>query len=334
MISTEGVYIELRSDAPERLATFYERLLGLRRVAGTAVVLSGTGLTLAIKPGLGEAPEEGGVVFGFRVPDGSDPSVLRASAMAEGAVVLSESKRDNLATLGCQDPDGNIFVLVAAQPSVGVEAAPAVRVVSPPVVEAPASKPPAVPPPSIATPRPVAPPAGTRPTRRDVDRLRDMDRLASMAESIAGLSTPFSEDDPAHVMDRMRSKIPVVSEAELRALEADAEMKAREKQAAVDDLLSQYRSQLREDPAPAAPQTSPSPPPAPSENAPIVTAPPAVAPSPSISDDPVLADLDSPHTLGPSAASPTDETDPIQAESPRTLGRSRVYDEDEDATAP
>lgn len=332
MISTEGVYIELRSDAPERLATFYERLLGLRRVAGNAVVLSGTGLTLAIKPGLGEAPEEGGVVFGFRVPDGSDPSVLRASAVAEGAVVLSESKRDNLATLGCQDPDGNVFVLVAVQPSVGVEAAPAVRVVSPPVVDAPAAKPPAGPPPSIVTPRPVAPPAGNRPTRRDVDRLRDMDRLASMAESIAGLSTPFSEDDPAHVMDRMRAKIPVVSEAELRALEADAEMKAREKQAAVDDMLSQYRSQLREDPLP--PTTPTSPPVAPSESVPAAAAPPVVAPSPSISDDPVLADLDSPHTLGPSSAGPADETDPIQAESPRTLGRSRVYDEDDDATAP
>lgn len=346
MIPTEGVYIELRSDDPERLAAFYERLFGLQRTTGTGVVLTGPRLILAIKPSLGEAPEEGGVVFGFRVPDGSDPSELRASAIADGAVMLSESKRDNLATLSCQDPDGNVFVLVAVQPSIGVETAPAVRVVSPPVIDVPAAAipkaPPATPPPSVAVPpqsgavpRPSAPAAGNRPTRRDVDRLRDMDRLASMAESIAGLSTPFSEDDPSHVMNRMRAKIPVVTEAELRAREADAEMRAREKQAAVDDLLSQYRSQVRGEavvpPVPPAPAPASVPPPA---AVPPVTPSPVVAPSPRIDDDPVLADLDSPHTLGPSTGTPTDDADPIQVETPRTLGRSRAYDEDEDTTTP
>lgn len=339
MIPTEGVYIELRSDEPERLAAFYERLFGLQRMTGAGVVLSSPRLTLAIKPSLGEAPEEGGVVFGFRVPDGSDPSELRASAIADGAVMLSESKRDNLATLSCQDPDGNVFVLVAVQPSIGVETAPAVRVVSP-VIDAPSVAPPASPQTSAAVPRPsatVARPsataAGNRPTRRDVDRLRDMDRLASMAESIAGLSTPFSEDDPSHVMDRMRAKIPVVTEAELRAREADDEMRAREKQAAVDDLLSQYRSQVRGEAAPPVPPAHAETPVTPPAVPPVAT-PPVVAPPPRIDDDPVLADLDSPHTLGPSTGPPTDDADPIQAETPRTLGRSRAYDEDEDATTP
>lgn len=349
MIPTEGVYIELRSDEPERLAAFYERLFGLERETGAGVVLSSPRLTLAIKPSLGEAPEEGGVVFGFRVPDGSDPSSLRASAIADGAVMLSESKRDNLATLSCQDPDGNVFVLVAVQPSVGAEAAPAVRVVSPPVIDAPVAARPAAPsvtpapspPPSAAVPRasavvprPTVPPAGNRPTRREVDRLRDMDRLASMAESIAGLSTPFSEDDPSHVMDRMRAKIPVVTEAELRAREADAELRAREKQAAVDDLLSQYRSQVRGESTPPSPSVSPVEPP-PVAPSPVAQAapPPVVSPAPKIDDDPVLADLDSPHTLGPSTVGSSDEIDPIQSEAPRTLGRSRAYDDDEDVSA-
>ena len=343
MIPTEGVYIELRSDEPERLAAFYERLFGLNRTTGAGVVLSSPRLTLVIKPSLGEAPEEGGVVFGFRVPDGSDPSELRASAIADGAVMLSESKRDNLATLSCQDPDGNVFVLVAVQPSVGAESAPAVRAVSPPVIDAPAVAPPESSPTSAAVPRQSgavpprsAPTAGNRPTRRDVDRLRDMDRLASMAESIAGLSTPFSEDDPSHVMDRMRAKIPVVTEAELRAREADAEMQARAKQAAVDDLLSQYRSQVRGEPSPPGTSVSPVEPP-PVTISPAVqpaTTSAVIVPAPQIDDDPVLADLDSPHTLGPSTGTATDETDPIQAETPRTLGRSRAYDEDEDATTP
>lgn len=144
-----------------------------------------------------------------------------------------------------------------------------------------------------------------------------------MAESIAGLDMPFSEDDPAHVMDRMRSKIPVVSEAEIRAREADAEMRAREKQAAVDDLLSQYRAQLRPD------QASPSPPESNATNAP--TAPATGAPaSPTIaSSDPEIAELDAPHTLGPSSKTAIDESDPIGTEAPRTLGRSSAYDDDE-----
>lgn len=327
MIPITGVYIELRSGSPDRLAAFYERLGGLQRDPGPGVVLRGPGLTLSIKPSLDDAAEDGSTIFGFRVPDGEDPSALRAAAVAAGAVLLSESKREGLATLSCQDPDGNPFVIVAALPSVGVETAPAIITPSPSVVSPAASAPPvAAPasgPPSTVPTASVPAPASNRPTRREYDRLRDMDRLASMAESIAGLDMAFTEDDPAHVMDRMRSKIPFVSEAEMRAREADAEMRAREKQTAVDDMLSQYRAQVTGSPAappPASPETQ-------------IPAP-AVLPIPETAQpdepDPVLEDLSTPHTLGPSAGVSTDEPDPIQADAPRTLGRSRAYDGDDE----
>lgn len=325
MITTTGVYIELRSEAPERLAAFYERLAGLSRVAGEGVVLSGPGLTLAIKPGPGVSEEDATTVFGFCVREGSDPSRIRAAALEAGAVLLSESKREGLATLGCQDPDGNSFLIVAALPAVGAESAPAIADPVPSATAGRQSPPATVSKPASASPAPpVVTPAATRnsppvkPTRRDVDRLRDMDRLASMAESIAGLGMAFSEDDPAHVMDRMRSKIPAASEAELHAREADAQMLEHQKRAAVDDLLAQYRAQLDGDSEPQ-PVSRTSPPP------------PAAAARPD--QDPVIADLAAPHTLGPAPNPAADDSDPMQADSPRTLGRSKAYDDEDEPTA-
>ncbi len=161
MIATDGVYIELRSDAPERLATFYERLVGLARTTGPGVVLAGAGVTLAIKPSLGEASEDGGAVFGFRVPNGADPSAVRAAAIAGGAVVLSESKRDGIATLSCQDPDGNAFVIVAMLPSVGIETAPV-------LAAAPVAEPKPVTTPPVASQSSAVPQSPSTPASRKI----------------------------------------------------------------------------------------------------------------------------------------------------------------------
>lgn len=152
-----------------------------------------------------------------------------------------------------------------------------------------------------------------------------MERLASMQESIAGLNMAFEDDDPAAVMDRMRSKIPVVSEAELRAREADAATRAREREAAVDDMLAQYRAQLRGDAPAPQPPAAPQPPPVAPSEAPLPPAAPVSEPPPA----PVPAP-----TLAPSIeTSAHQEEDEIRYGQPRTLGRSRSVD-DEDASGP
>ena len=249
MISTDGVYIELAAEDPERLASFYERLVGVTRLdtGGGGVLLGGRGVLLRIKPALDE-PADGGAVFGFELPPDADLAACRAEAVAAGAVVLSESKRGPARLLACQDPAGNEFVL-AIRAAIVPEAPPRDALV--PVAQVPrAAEPP------LAAARPSAP----RPTvtRRDMDRLRDVERLAAMQEAIAGLDVPFSTSDPAAVLSDMKQKLGSVPSIDDEAMRADAELRARERQAAAEELLARYRAQIATpEPGPPEPATSP-----------------------------------------------------------------------------
>lgn len=233
MIAIEGVYIELHAEDPERLATFYERLVGLERLdaVGGSITLGRGGLIARIKPAL-EDPTDGSVVFGFELPADADFAACRADAVAAGAVVLNEAKRGSMRLLACQDPAGNEFVLMVRSVEAPVEAlVPVAREAEPPKA-------------------PSAPSAPRRVTRRDVDRLRDVERLASMQEAIAGLGVPFTADDPATVLGEMKEKIGAVTAREAAIAEADELMRAREREAAVDDMLARYRAESSRPPEP------------------------------------------------------------------------------------
>jgi predicted enzyme related to lactoylglutathione lyase len=266
MISTDGVYIELAAKDPERLAAFYERLVGVTRLdtGGSGVLLGGRGVLLRIKPALDE-PADGGAVFGFELPPDADLAACRAEAVAAGAVVLSESKRGPARLLACQDPAGNEFVL-AIRAAIVPEAPPRDALV--PVDQVPrAAEPP------TATARHAAP----RPTvtRRELDRLRDVERLAAMQEAIAGLDVPFSTSDPAAVLSDMKQKLGSVPSIDSEALRADEELRARERQAAAEELLARYRAQIAP-PEPEPPKPEP-PEPAASVETPVADEPDAIA---------------------------------------------------------
>lgn len=231
MIEIRGAVIELKSASPERLATFYESLAGLERSASSSqeVTLRGGGLTLRIRRGA-EEEERGGPVFGFLLAAGADLAAARAHAVSCGAVVLTEAKREGAHSLVCSDPDGYEFTLAAERPeSSATSLAPAERAAPARVVEPP-------------EPRPAEP---TRITRRDLDRLSDMARLAEMQESIAGLHQPFTADDPATALEEMRSKLgPRADPRALELEEAQAQAGARELEIARDELLERYKKQL------------------------------------------------------------------------------------------
>jgi predicted enzyme related to lactoylglutathione lyase len=246
MIAIDAVYIEVAAADPERLAGFYQQLFGLERSdAAGAVVLAGAGVVLRSKPGGGDDADAGPIAFGFRAAPGVDLARCREEAVAAGAIVLSESKRGAVQTLACQDPAGNEFVVVAGQP----DGAVAVEQSHGPTRSAAAAAPP---PPQAAPPRPAG-----RVTRRDVDRLRDVERLAQMQETIAGLHVPFSTDDPASALADMRAKLGTASPVDRSVAEADEAMRAREREAAVDDLLRRYQAELRGSDEPAAPAPAP-----------------------------------------------------------------------------
>jgi predicted enzyme related to lactoylglutathione lyase len=275
MIAIEGAYIELHAEDPERLATFYERLVGLERLetVGGSIALGRGGLIVRIKPALDD-PTDASAVFGFELPANADFAACREEAVAAGAVVLSESKRGAMRLLACQDPAGNEFVLMVRSVEAPLEALvpiprDAARDAAPDVA------PPAAPPLSTA-PR--------RVTRRDVDQLRDMERLAAMQEAIAGLAVPFTPDDPATVISEMQSKIGPVDAHDAKVAEADALLRAREREAAVDDMLARYRAQV-----------------APPEEAPPR---PVDAPKPATDDD---VERELPRTLGRSQRKDDDE---------------------------
>jgi len=289
MISFEAIVIELESERPDQLAVFYERLFGLNRAAESAgsVRLARPGLQVHIRLAL-DADEPRDVSFGVLVGPDADIAALREEAIAAGAVVLSESKRDGGHALTCQDPSGNEFTisrLVAAE-------AGSQQSLVPVTADGPRDAAPATP----ATPETPLPATRQAPTqggitRRAVDMLLDKERIAKMQETIAGLHQAFAPDDPAAVLDEMRAKIPA-SAIDQAAAEADAIMRAKEREAAAVDLLAQYKRQVT--------GGVEAPPPEPSAPAPTNVQPqnsqPAASPAPA--DDDTVGIRPKPRTLG------------------------------------
>jgi hypothetical protein len=232
----DGVFIELVAADPDRLATFYERLASLERTAtptGT-VLLRGPGVTLAIRRGADPEPDarNEGPVVGFVVS--GEPQRLRDELAASGAVVLSESKREGQMTLHCCDPVGNEFAVYAAADATPTPDGPSALVV------AQRRSGDHVDPPAAAQAPPQRPSAQPRITRRDVDRLRDMERLAQMQEAIAGLHVGFTPDDPGGILDEMRAKVgPGFSTHE--AEERDALLRVEQREAEAESLLERYK---------------------------------------------------------------------------------------------
>ena len=284
MIRIDGILAELQADDVEALAGFYERAFGFERRetrAGSATLASGA-VYLSIVPRVDQAPEQPPVSLAFG-PD-TDLDALRDQVTAAGAIVLSESKRDGSMRLLCQDPAGNDLVLTQ-RPAVRALVAPESASGSEPGVEG--SQIP-------SAPRVAPPSSGRRITRRDVDMLRDSERLASMKEAIAGLGAAFDPSDPAAIMDEMRAKIPPVDEAAAERARADAEVRAHARQKEADEMLERYRSTILGD------------------TAPLPERPPSVVES--AAPQAVTANAD-------------DDTDELAREIPRTLGRSSDGDD-------
>ncbi len=253
MIATDGIYIELHAADPELLAGFYERLFGFVRVESSAggALLTRTGVLLRIKVAVDEPAGDASIVFGFQLSNSVDLAACQAEAVAAGAIVLSESKRGAVRTIMCQDPSGNEFVLVGTVAAATI--APNESLV--PVNARPVGN---VDPPTQPSATSAAPPPAGRVTRRDVDQLRDSERLASMQEAIAGLHVPFATDDPASAIADMKAKLGPTSTIDSKVAEADAQMRAREREAAVDDMFERYRKETLgetvEPPAPGSPE--------------------------------------------------------------------------------
>jgi predicted enzyme related to lactoylglutathione lyase len=228
VVQIKGVFLELESEAPEDLASFYETVFGLARGAasGDGARLTGPGLELRIRRAT-TGERDLGPPVGFVLESDAALDAVRERAVAAGAVVLSESKRGADRALVCQDPSGNEITLVLARSETALA-----------TVDATERREPSPAAPPISPPRPAAPAPG-KITRRDVDRLRDDARLATMMEAIAGLGGSFTADDPATILDEMRAKVG----APERDLEAELARAAYERERAADDLLARYRSE-------------------------------------------------------------------------------------------
>lgn len=86
--------------------------------------------------------------------------------------------------------------------------------------------------------------------------------IANMQESIAGLTSSFGGNDPASVIDEMKSKIGArPSAAKLDLVEHDlvAEADRKLQQTEIEQMLSTYKQQLGSDPAPLQPARDPGP---------------------------------------------------------------------------
>jgi predicted enzyme related to lactoylglutathione lyase len=241
----DGVYIELVSADPERLAGFYERLAGLERapLTGHAVFLQGGGLTLAIRRGDEVAPDSqsDGPVVGFLVSS-ADLDSLRDELAAVGAVVLSESKREARRTFHCCDPSGNEFAILVP---IDEAAAPVNREALVVVPREAAGGERTTPENPTLSP-PISPPRA-QVTRRDIDRLRDLERLAAMQEAIAGLHVGFTPGDPAAVVDEMRDRL-AGDPTQARLAEHDALLRAQQRAADAESLLARYKREIGENP--------------------------------------------------------------------------------------
>jgi catechol 2,3-dioxygenase-like lactoylglutathione lyase family enzyme len=102
-------HLAIKTKSPERLATFYEEVFGLRRIRsekGGAVYMSDGYLTLALLRNRGEATPSGINHFGFHVED----IVETEAKLKKFDEPLTMRPADRpFAEYRAMDPDGNLF---------------------------------------------------------------------------------------------------------------------------------------------------------------------------------------------------------------------------------
>ena len=102
-------HLAIKTKSPERLATFYEEVFGLKRIRsekGGAIYMSDGYLTLALLRNRGEATPSGINHFGFHVDD--TKAIEEKLKHFEEPLVQRPANRP-FAEYRAMDPDGNLF---------------------------------------------------------------------------------------------------------------------------------------------------------------------------------------------------------------------------------
>lgn len=102
-------HLAIKTKSPERLATFYEEVFGLKRIrseTGGAIYMSDGYLTLALLRNRGEATPSGINHFGFHVDDITD--IEAKLKKFEEPLEMRPANRP-FAEYRAMDPDGNLF---------------------------------------------------------------------------------------------------------------------------------------------------------------------------------------------------------------------------------
>jgi catechol 2,3-dioxygenase-like lactoylglutathione lyase family enzyme len=102
-------HLAIKTKSPERLATFYEEVFGLKRIRsekGGAIYMSDGYLTLALLRNRGEATPSGINHFGFHVDDIKD--IEQKLKTFEEPLEQRPANRP-FAEYRAMDPDGNLF---------------------------------------------------------------------------------------------------------------------------------------------------------------------------------------------------------------------------------
>jgi len=102
-------HLAIKTKSPERLATFYEEVFGLRRIRsekGGAIYMSDGYLTLALLRNRGEATPSGINHFGFHVDDIVDTE--QKLKKFDEPLAMRPADRP-FAEYRAMDPDGNLF---------------------------------------------------------------------------------------------------------------------------------------------------------------------------------------------------------------------------------
>jgi catechol 2,3-dioxygenase-like lactoylglutathione lyase family enzyme len=102
-------HLAIKTKSPERLATFYEEVFGMKRIRsekGGAIYMSDGYLTLALLRNRGEATPSGINHFGFQVDDIKETEE-RLKAFEE--TLTQRPANRPYAEYRAMDPDGNLF---------------------------------------------------------------------------------------------------------------------------------------------------------------------------------------------------------------------------------
>jgi len=102
-------HLAIKTKNPERLATFYEQVFGLKRIRsepGGAIYMSDGYLTLALLRNRGEATPSGINHFGFHVDDIAD---IESRLQKFDEPLAQRPANRPYAEYRAMDPDGNLF---------------------------------------------------------------------------------------------------------------------------------------------------------------------------------------------------------------------------------